>query len=208
VLCASLLENLEKRQIPRFYYFCRPGGSDKCSDIMKALALQIIMNNTDLIAMVYTNYVLENPQPSLKTLRAMMFGTTYSPAILHAMDTCRIIVDGIDECDEKEQPLVIKELRQIVSAKASHNCKLLLCSRAAPTISKALKQKSGRFAEISLSTENINVDTAIRTFVERQFQSIEDEHILHKLDSGEKGDISEIIAEKANGRCNSRQISL
>ncbi|RYP76705.1 hypothetical protein DL770_007179 [Monosporascus sp. CRB-9-2] len=185
--------------MPALFYFCGYHSVDKSSEILKALILQMIEKNTDLIAIAYTDFVLRHPMPSLKVLRAMLIGSTDKPGILHGMSSCRIVIDGIDECDDKEQRFIIEDLVQFVSAnKSSYNCKLLLCSRSVPTISRTLQKKSKALLEISLSTEHTCVNASIQAFIKKRLQDIDEEHPAFQLDSNAMEELSEMILDKAD----------
>lgn len=199
-MCASLLDSLDDRGIPALFYFCGHHGTGKSSDILKTLILQMIAKNPDLIGIAYEEFVLKYPTPSLKVLRAMLLGTKDNPGMLHGMEVCRIIIDGVDECDDQEQRFIVEDLTQLVSTtKSPYNCKLLLCGRSVPTIFKAIQKKPKSPVVISFSTEYVSVNLSIRTFVEKHLHDIEEGHAAFQLDTQIIEELSEIILDKAEG---------
>ncbi|RYP56345.1 hypothetical protein DL769_009929 [Monosporascus sp. CRB-8-3] len=199
VICASLLNLLDDRKMPAIFYFCKYQQSDNSSNILKTLVFQLIARNSDLAAVAYTDYVVHNPSPSLKVLRAMLAGSKEKPGLLHGASPCRIVIDGLDESQESEQSFVVEDLLQLVAVNSSsYNCKLLICSRNVPGISRTLHKKMKHCAEISLSSENSGVNYAIQSFIQIGLRDMEDNLSLH-IGTDVVETLSQIMTDKANG---------
>lgn len=64
------------------------------------------------------------------------------PELLSIVGTSRIVIDGIDEWEPKEQQVVLDDLLPLTTAKQSaYICKILISSRDMPTISRAMRPK-------------------------------------------------------------------
>ncbi len=125
------------------FYFCKYQQPDDSATILKTLILQLIERNPDSAAVAYADYVTQYPSPILKVLRAMLAGSRDKPGLLHGASPCRIVIDGVDECQESEQSFVVENLLQLVSTNSSsYNCKLLLCSQNVAGISRTLQKKA------------------------------------------------------------------
>ncbi|KAI0376508.1 hypothetical protein F5Y04DRAFT_209138 [Hypomontagnella monticulosa] len=200
VLCASLLDTMGERNMPTLFYFCKHQANDTASEILKTMILQLVTQNSDLMAIAYTEYVSKYASPSLKVLRAMMVGSSDRPGMIRSIPSCRIVVDGLDECHDREQNLVIDELTQLISVgKSTHNCKVLLSSRNIPSVSRYLQKKGRKFVEISLSVEHVSVNSAIRAFVHARLDALEEGHPALQLGSHMKEELSQIVIDKADG---------
>lgn len=120
--------------------------------------------------------------------------------MLHGMEVCRIVIDGVDECDDQEQRFIVEDLAQLISTnKSPYNCKVLLCSRTVPIIYKTLQKKTKSLVEISFSAEHASVNLSIQTFVKKYLHDIEEGHAAFQLDSKIIEELSEMIIDKAEG---------
>jgi len=82
--------------------------------------------------------------------------------MLAAVQSARIVIDGLDERDEKDHTPVLSILEPL-SKTSSGSCKVLVSSRDVGTIFKFLHQKP----TINLKDEYEDVNGSIRQFVER-----------------------------------------
>ncbi|PON26980.1 NACHT domain-containing protein [Trichoderma gamsii] len=141
--------------------------------------------NPDLITMAFTGFVEKHREPSLKVLRAMLVGSEEKQGLLYGIPACRILIDGLDECDPKEQKFIVDDLLQLV--------------RDVPEISRVLQKKQRNAGIISLSSEKDSVNQTIQEFVESRLRELVDEK--ESLQIGEKfaEEIVRIIIDKADG---------
>lgn len=151
-----------------------------------------------MTAVAFTNFVEKHREPSVKILRTMLTGSPDKPGLLQGVSLCRIVVDGLDECEASEQKIIIDNLVQLLSANSPSNCKLLICSRDVPEIGRTLKKKAKRLASISLSKERESVNNTILTFAKSKIQDLVDEKPSLRVDNT-IDEISHIIVEMSNG---------
>lgn len=200
MICASLIDLLQESGITTFYYFCKYNQEDTSSKILKTLVLRIIESSPDLSTMAYTDFVQKYHEPSLKILRAMLTGSGDKQGLLHGIPTCRIVVDGLDECDPKEQKYVVEDLVQLLSVNSKDsNCKLLMSSRDVPEIARAIRRKRKSVGVISLSNENDAVNNTIRSFVEYRLRDLAEEKESLQIGDNIVEEMVEIMINKAEG---------
>ena len=111
------------------------------------------------------------------------------PELLDTISAIRIIIDGLDECQEKMQKPIMQELLTLCKSSDGH-CKVLFSSREGVAISKILRRKP----YISLKDEKKDVDTDIQLFTNRSL-----EELRHRFDSKCGDDIEKPVVKKANG---------
>ncbi|CAM1505698.1 Fc.00g113350.m01.CDS01 [Cosmosporella sp. VM-42] len=169
VICASMLESLQGHDTTTLSYFCKYHEHDSASKILKRLILELIETNSDLAAVAFSNFVEKYREPSLKILPSMLTGSPDKPGLLQGVAVCRIVVDGLDECDAAEQKFVIDNLVQFVSTK---------------------------FAD-KLEKEPIN--KTIHAFAEGNIQELIDEKPSLRVNNDTVQDLTHIIVERSNG---------
>lgn len=141
--------------------------------------------------MIQSRYVNNGLQPSLPQLKQLL------PDLLSTFTSVRIIVDGLDECDEKEQNLILVEMLALAGFKSSStSCKVLISSQDLLTISRRLRTRSS----IDLSQERVAIESAISSFVHA---TIAQSPLLCDPDSIDKNVIDRIeqtLLSKADGK--------
>lgn len=144
--------------------------------------------------MIQSSYVNNGLQPSVPQLKQLL------PNLLSTFPSVRIIVDGLDECDDKEQNLILIELLALAGLKSlSTSCKVLISSQDLLTISRRLRTRSS----IDLSQERVAIESAISSFVHdtiSQSPFLGDTEIIDKkiIDR-----IEQTLLTKADGKPNS-----
>jgi hypothetical protein len=187
--------------MPVVFYFCKYQQSNTSSNILKTLVLQLITRNPELAAVAYTDYVVHNPSPSLKALRAMLIGSNEKPGLLHGASRCRIVIDGLDESPESEQVFIVEDLLRLVSVQpSSHNCKLLICSRDVTGVSQTLRKKAKHYKDISLSSNTSGIESAIRLFIQMGLRDIVEDNPSLNTGMTIMETLSKIMNDKANGK--------
>ena len=158
---------------------------------MRTVALQILRDNEDLAAHVSDKYANHGGNPSIQQLRKLI------PELLANARATRIVIDGLDECPEKDQKAVLQELLSLCSPSDAH-CKLLISSREGAYISKTLRRKP----YISLKDRTSDVDTDIGHFVSQNLGELRE-----RFDSDVLDNIEQRIVEKAGGKsCHSSRL--
>ncbi|KAI3329791.1 hypothetical protein F4824DRAFT_372120 [Ustulina deusta] len=200
VICASLIDLLEDSGITTFSYFCKYHQDDTSSQILRTLVLKIIESSPDFSTIVFTEFVQKYREPSLRILQTMLMGSGDKPGLLHGIPACRIVIDGLDECNPKERKCIVEDLLKLVSVNSrGGNCKLLISSRDVPEISLAVQKKRRDVGVISLSNERDSLDHTIQLFVENRLRDFVEERESLQIGHEVVEDIVHIMADKADG---------
>ncbi|KAK6544064.1 hypothetical protein TWF694_000776 [Orbilia ellipsospora] len=102
-----------------------------------------------------------------------------------------IIIDGLDECNDKDRGLVVRTLKQIFSS-IPDDLKILISSRASQDIGRALNE----FKQLDLATSN---QSDIEAFITRTLQDKEMEGQLPDLEPRLIEKIKTTLAANAQG---------
>jgi len=180
------------------YYFCSFSSSTgrTRSHILKLLITQLLNRSRDLASYVYEEYVAMGKTTSMLQLKDLIF------ALLQGFRITRIVVDGLDECDESDQKDIIEDLRRLAGVSPSGSiCKILFVSRDISSISQHLRKMSS----INLSFERTAIDSAIKSFVISKLDPVREKVLHMNLGSGLIDSISSEILEKADGELTTSQ---
>ena len=168
------------------YYFCRYSvtSTDTTIQIMRSIAAQLVRCQPDIVPYVHQHYIDIALYPSPKLMRKFL------REVLAGTDCCRIVVDGIDECDETQQREVLSIFLDL-QQNAADSCKILFASRNDENHIKALLRQN------TIIPMKGQTDDAIRLFVNNKiaeitgkFESLDDillERIRHRLCSKADG---------------------
>ena len=203
MICANLVEHLQEIRLSTIYYFCRYHQSDTSSKILKALVLKLIDNNPDIIPVAYADYIEKYREPTLKVLKRMLAGTADVPGLLSGASPCRIIVDGVDECEPKEQRYIIEDLLQLVlvdTTTTTKRCKLLVCSRNLPDIARVLQKKVKAAGTIQLSDEKDSMNYTIETLARARLSDMAIDKPSFALSDTTITELCHVIVDKAGGK--------
>jgi hypothetical protein len=154
------------------------------------LAYQLLLENPTLLPLLFDAYNTQR--------RKLLSSVEYMSARLQELVQCvgetYLIIDGLDECEEKDRCLLLKSLVDIC-----HNCsnlRLAVGSRDEVDISRILKQKSQ-----TIFVNNANEDD-IEAFVRRRLDELSQTMQLRTPLHGRKHDVMvflEPIVRKAEG---------
>jgi hypothetical protein len=136
------------------YYYCNYYSSsfNKNSHILRSLAAQLLRYNRDLSAYVYNKYICQGLTLSVPQLKKLI------PKLLLSISSVRIVIDGLDEFEQKDQSQILNNVIPFASTNDIRAvCKILISSQDINSISKRLSKRS----TISLSKERVAVNTAI-----------------------------------------------
>jgi hypothetical protein len=194
VLCSKIIERFQiSRDTTILYFLCAETQpeSKHCRSLLRALVRQLIQKQPELCAMIQSSYVNNGLQPSVPQLKQLL------PRLLSTFTSVRIIVDGLDECDEKEQNLILMEMLALAGFKSfSTSCKVLISSQDLLTISRRLRTRSS----IDLSQERVAIESAISSFVHA---TIAQSPLLCDTESIDKkviDSIEQTLLSKADGK--------
>lgn len=158
VLSAQLIRQLqsEKRTASAFYICSfQTHGDNSCSEILRAIATQLVRQSPDLSAYVYDEYILKGQSPSKSTLKHLV------PMLLSGFPATRIVIDGLDETSEREQKEILSILVPFGNSAGGHECKIAIFSRDIPLIRKAIKKQPA----LCLRDEDASVNRSIQAYV-------------------------------------------
>ncbi|GAP92702.1 putative NACHT domain-containing protein [Rosellinia necatrix] len=182
-------------------YFCsqRYTSSILYHEILRSILLQLLRNNDELITHVYKDYVLGRKPPTVQALEklvlALLKATSSEP---RQVKYVWIVLDGLNECEPRQQASVMSFLNQLTGKTASGGdtvCKILISSRHSPTIAKRLRVGQ----VMSLSDERKSVTMAIMQYVSQRLHSLHDKLRQLELSQKEIGDLTRVITNKADG---------
>lgn len=192
MLCATIITSLQ--QDPEnlvLYYLCSYLSSEanNCLRILKSLAVQVLKSNPDLCAMVYDDFIDHNVTPSVVQLRKML------PILLSTAQSARIVVDGLDEFDDRDHKSILTELVALSSCnKSGGTCKVLIASQDVVKIARSLWTRSC----LDLNKERAAIGGAIQAFVH---SSVSELHLFSDvlLQQDIMSTIEQALVEKADG---------
>ena len=174
------------------YFLCTATQPESlhCHSLLHALAAQLLQRQTDLAAVVQTKFFNKGHMSTARNVKELLL------LILSAFPSVRIVLDGLDECEKKQQEDILKVMFDLVGHKnPSTTCKVLVSSQDIMTISNKLRMKT----HIDLSQEHAAVESAIKSFVRAQVAQsrlFADAESLHMVDMTT---IEQTLVSKAGG---------
>lgn len=195
--CSQLVDYIQKRQnIQAAFYFCKYNlnTSDICTNVIRTVAVQLIHSYPDLVTYVYRSYVDSVRNTSIKRMKDLL------REILSSLTTCRIVLDGIDECSVEQQKEIISTFLSLQDS-AAESCKVLFSSR---NDESHIKRLLSRKTVIHLKGQT---DDAIALYVNQKVDELS--HLFEGLDGGLLDAVRQRICSKAKGvipACSSRAI--
>lgn len=188
ILCARLIQYLQDAtEIPTLYFFCSGYITSKnlCSEIFRTLISQLLRLNPELSLHIYDDFIQKGCQISMVQLRVLL------PQLLLSIASSRIIIDGLDECDQADQKSALLELFKMTGL-AETSCKLFLSCRSNVSAPRSLK----RMPLVCLSTVQSFLESDIRIYVKAALVEIQEEDRFHGHDLD---DIEEAVMSKTKG---------
>lgn len=168
VLSAKLVNFVQlDRKTVVIHHFCtyRNSTNTDASSILKSIVGQLVELNPDHAAYVFDNYIAQRASSSIVKLNEIISD------ILPTISSCRIIVDGLDECNEDKHQRIISELISTTKRNGTDvTIKLLIVSREGTQIDRLLKKK----AVLSLSEEKTAIEGAIRLFTHDKLSELKE----------------------------------
>lgn len=190
------------------YFYCRDqdGQRNKFPSVAKAVLAQLLHQNPDILAYLYDEclksgkIVLASPLDCVKVLST----------ILHAVPRTFIVIDGIDECEQKERKAILNFFTSAINKEGIEPGKLrgLFISQELSDIETALHSPE----TLRLTEEHNKLDIknyAIRwSFqIQRRFNAMSDEareHIVRLVCDGADGMFlfARLVLENLHGQQN------
>jgi hypothetical protein len=186
--CRIIQDLRENPDLSTIFYFCNShrGEGDLCSQVLRTLILELLRSQPHLTTHIYENYTRQLRTPSLGQIKKLL------PDLLSAVSSTRIVFDGLDECQEKDQKAILTELLSAVKSSTAPS-KLFISSRAETFISKALRKRP----TISLTEkiERKKLDEDIQEYVKYSLKGLRDSFPGTLVD-----DVEKIVVKKAHGK--------
>jgi hypothetical protein len=196
VLSASLVQHLEESGSSVFFYFCSFSNvaTGTSSYLLRSLVAQIVQRHQDTAVYVADHYMTAYRSASRKALASLL------PELLSIVGMVRLIIDGLDEWDPKEQQIILDDILPLTKVNQSLSaCKLLIASRDMPTISRVMHRKKKAAMIISLREEHTFIDRSIESLIANKLG--EYQGIFQDLDprGSTLSQIRRLLLEKSNG---------
>ena len=188
ILCSLIIEHLSTRpDLVSLYYFCghKSSDSDSCALILTTLTKQLVQQDRDLAPLIYQKYLSKGSSKSRPTMKKIL------KEILPSINSTstRIILDGVDECEEAIQRDILADLIEI-QRHAKLRCKVLIASRDEPLIQKSMHQST----HIPLGTKT---EAGLKLYIQGEVSKLK-EHFSNIGSSLWVG-IEEKLQRKADG---------
>jgi hypothetical protein len=143
---------------------------------------------------VYDEYICQGFTSSVRQLKELI------RTLLLSIPSVRIVIDGLDEFEQKDQSQILNDIIPFASASdAGAVCKVLISSRDINPITKHLSKRS----TISLNKERAAIDAAIQSFVQYSLIDIRRNINEKNVDNSIMAKIERDLIEKAEGRSTS-----
>jgi hypothetical protein len=189
VLTSHVIQHL--RETPDFttvFFFCNShtDRADLCSQILRTLILELLRSQPHLTSHIFEHYARQGRTPSLGQIKKLL------PDLLSAVSSVRIVIDGLDECQEKDQKAILTELLSAVRTSTSP-CKIFVSSRAETFISKALQKRPTISLTEKAERQKVNED--IQEYVRHSLMALRETFLSTLVD-----DVERTVVRKAQGK--------
>ncbi len=193
------MQHAQASAVNIFYYFCSylDDPSQACSHLLRSLASQIIQRHQSFAIHVHDIYFQSHPVPSRKALIALL------PELFRGLGSVRLVIDGIDEWDIREQKELLKEIKQMISSDPStFICKVLIASRDTLEVSRILRKKDKAAVAIALSgsDESSAITRSIQHFVDDKLSDPPDHVNDLDPDASILTRVKQTLLDKSNGK--------
>jgi hypothetical protein len=181
-------------------HFCSYLSPSSCqySNVLTSMVHQLLRGNDDLLAYVYTEYILTRKSTSSSTLETLILtllcAISPDPAKTFYV---RIVLDGVDECGGDTQQRLLNFTSKLLSpTSGAVVCKLLICSQDAGRMTKMMRKKKS----VSLEEEKEAVFQAIQLYTKQRLKDMRAEFLDLDITDSDIEYTEKAIAQKADGR--------
>ncbi|KAK2028567.1 hypothetical protein LX32DRAFT_394337 [Colletotrichum zoysiae] len=200
-ICAQVVNFMMAGKMPVIHYFCSYSyaSSIMYEQILKSLLLQLACRSSDVIAHIYSEYVLGKNSPKIpvleQLLRKLLQVISHEPGRTEYM---WIVLDGLSECQPGKQTRIASLVRHITSRLSSSGstvCKALISCQGSTSLSNYLKKEHTIF----LADEKIRLENAIWQYASHRLVSLTHRFAQLGLSRKEIEDIELGVAQKSDG---------
>src|SRR5215469_8094213 len=169
--------------------------------ILRSIALELIRADDELINYAYERYLLSRKPASAIVLEQMISELLPAfPSQTSRTTYVRLLLDGLDECDEETQQRVFRFLNRIVdqpsSSVASQTvCKVLISSQETRRLAKVLSKKTS----VRLEEESEFMSASIRSYTQFRLKEIRLDWLEHDISDNDIKFVEDKIVEKSEG---------
>ncbi|RYP39263.1 hypothetical protein DL768_010728 [Monosporascus sp. mg162] len=200
VIATQLLAFLKEKDSIILGHFCSYAYSNsvRYDRILTSLISQLLQGDSDFISYVYGEYFLEKKTASItvgaleQLLTTLLQGSSIQP---HKATYVRIIVDGLDECDDNKQQRVITLLNRLAMSTSAPVIKVLVSCRDTALLKKELR----RTPALSLYEERQGIQVAIASYAARKLAAMQAKFIGLEMSPSDVSALQAIIVERSEG---------
>lgn len=206
VISSQLIKFIRSRKDVVLYHFCTSVSiaSSEYEQVLKSLLEQLLRQDGDLTANVYTSCVLTKKEASLPILERLLLDLLITSAEdPNQHSYIWIVLDGVDELREhspNSQARLLNFVKQIVSkTTASENvtCRAFISCRPSKTVSHVLRQKP----TVSLTDEKKSLGSAIQEYALQRLRALMTRFQQLGMTALEIENIGQQISLKSDGEC-------
>ncbi|KAK2037492.1 hypothetical protein LZ31DRAFT_170235 [Colletotrichum somersetense] len=200
-ICAQVVNFMTAGKMPVIHYFCSYSyaSSTMYEQILKSLLLQLACRSSDIIAHMYSEYVLGPSSPKIPVLEQLLRKLLQVISIKPGRtEYIWIVLDGLSECQPGTQTRIASIVRHITSRLSSSGstvCKALISCQASTSLLNHFKKEHTIF----LTDEKIGLENAIRQYASHRLVSLTHRFAQLGLSRKEIEDIELGVAQKSDG---------
>lgn len=199
VMTSRIIHFLQQdKQTTILYHFCTyvSSPSTRYGHILRSLVAKLLRGNSDLLAYVYEEYVLDRKTASPTNLEHLILTLLPSLSSERSKVAVRIILDGLDECEEDQQQRIISILDRASRLPTTGTvCKVLVSSRDTPKLTRLLRRKPS----ISFKDEIAAVSKAIQYYIQKRLNDMKLELLELQITDSQIEYAKNTIVAKSDG---------
>ncbi|KAF6808568.1 zinc finger protein [Colletotrichum musicola] len=205
---ASFFSTGQDRIVVRHFCSYAHQESLQYERILTSFISQLLQHNnldSDLIGFVYDDCVTGKKVATLKTLETLLITLlqAITPKVGNHL-TVRLILDGLDECDQARQGKLLSLIKQIVSIQPKADGPTLSCTTAIKVFvscrdSAYLTLSPKKHPTLSLYTEDRHVKAAINAYAAQKLEEGTEKLADWDFSSDEISRLVSLISEKSDG---------
>lgn len=204
VITTQLVNFIYKARRTVLYHLCTysSSASSAYDQILKTLLQQLLRQDGELTAHVYSEYVLKKRTATAQALEQLLqMLLTSSSDDPKNTNYVWIVLDGVDELREESpnvQARLLSLMKQISSRTTALGgvvCKVLISSRSSPTLLQALRKKP----TVSLTDEKKGLTKSIEEYASQRLREVNNKFEQLGVGSEEIEGIVRQISAKADG---------
>ncbi|UNI24017.1 hypothetical protein JDV02_009797 [Purpureocillium takamizusanense] len=174
-------------------------ASTEYGQILRSILLRLVQASSDLIAYIYKQFIQEKKSPSVQALESLILSVIGAISDNPSQTSyIHIILDGLDECEEKTQLKIITHLERMVSSALRANstiCKVLVTTNMQNETPKKLKAKQ----QVSLTNEKTALSKAISVYTASKLSEHRSRWFQMGITDTDLKELELRLAEKADG---------